>query len=134
MKKFDESNIKRSKSLKQYWANKKDHTSPNKGKSYIDLYGEEKAKLIKSKISKKMQGDNNPAKREIIKLAISNTARENFRTGKRKLPINNTAKGHFRPDINQYVRSNWEVNIIRIFNFYKIKFEYEKPIPIILNE
>ena len=52
-----------------------------------------------------MQGDNNPAKREIIKLAISNTARENFRTGKRKLPINNTAKGHFRPDVNQYVRS-----------------------------
>ena len=40
MKIINSSNLKRSNKLKEYWKNKKDHTSPFKGKSYIERYGE----------------------------------------------------------------------------------------------
>lgn len=36
------------------------------------------------------------------------------------------ANGGYRDDIQMYVRSNWEANIIRILKLLNIKFEYEK--------
>lgn len=34
-------------------------------------------------------------------------------------------KGGFREDLNQYFRSSWEANIVRIFNYSNIKWKYE---------
>lgn len=133
MKQKEESNRKRSIALKKYWANKKDRTSPNKGKTYIELYGEEKAKNIKQKQSMKKKGNNNPTSRQAVKDKISNTAKNNYAKGLRKLPKNNTAKGSYREDLQQYVRSTWEANFIRILKFHNIKYEYELNIPIKIN-
>ena len=133
MKIINNSNLKRSNKLKQYWKNKKDHTSPFKGKSYIERYGKEKAALIKTKISIKMRGENNPSKKDEVKQAISITARNHYKYGVRKLSNNNTANGYYREDLQCYMRSNWEANFARILNFYNIEFQYEKPISIILN-
>ena len=66
----------------------------------------EKASLIKSKISIKMRGNNNPVKNDNVKRAISITARNNYQSGIRKLPSNNTANGYYREDLQCYMRSN----------------------------
>ena len=59
--------------------NKTGRKSPNKGKKLEDIYGEEKAKEIKQKLSQQKLGELNPAKREDVKLKISNTAKINYK-------------------------------------------------------
>lgn len=48
-----------------------------------------------------------------------------YSTGKIKSKAHGNAKGGFREDIGHYVRSIWEANICRIFNFLNIKYQYE---------
>lgn len=133
MKIINNSNLKRSMKLKEYRANKKNRSSLFKGKNYVERYGVEKANLIKAKISAKMIGNNNPAKLLTTKQAISKTAKYNYAHGLRQLSHNNTANRYYRDDLQCYMRSNWEANFARILNYYNINFQYEKPIPIILN-
>jgi len=77
-----------------------------------------------------MRGNNNPASRQAVKDKISNTVKNNYAKGLRKLPKNNTAKGFYREDLQQYVRSTWEANFIRILKFHNIKYELNIPIKI----
>ena len=110
--------------------NKTGRKSPNKGKKLEDIYGEEKAKEIKQKLSQQKLGELNPAKREDVKLKISNTAKINYKNGNRKLSERNSIKrGGKRLDLHdQYFRSGWEADFARILNFENIQYRYEDKI------
>jgi hypothetical protein len=62
----------------------------------------------------------------LTKLKMSQTRLSLLRNG---LILPDTASKHFhsgfREDLKHFVRSSWEANICRIFNFENIKYEYE---------
>lgn len=110
--------------------NKTGRNSKNKGKTLEEIYGIEKANEIKLKLSKSKIGNKNPVKRQDVKDKISNTAKNNFKNGIRKLSNNSLVKkGGKRIDLNnQYFRSAWEADFARILNFEKLEYEYENKI------
>jgi hypothetical protein len=107
-----DANEKRSESMKKYWANKVDKTSPFKGQTYEERYGVVKATKVKAILAAQKIGKNNPVYRDDVKAKISTTARQNFKNGTRLLPTNNTPHGGFRVDLGFYVRSGWELILL----------------------
>ena len=110
--------------------NKTGRKNKNKGKTLEEMYGPEKAKQIREKLSKSKIGDKNPTKRQDVKDKISETAKKNFENGTRKLPKNNSSKkGGKRVDLdNKYFRCAWEADFARILKYENINYEYEKKI------
>ena len=105
--------------------NRTGRKSPNKGKTYEELYGKEKSIKIKRELAEQKIGDKNPVYRQEVKDKISNTAKNNFKNGNRVLSKNNNAHGGIRKDIGHYVRCGWEANFARILIYENIKYEYE---------
>ena len=64
--------------------NRTGRKNPSKGKTLEEIYGIEKARQIKEKLSKSKISDKNPTKKREVKDKISKTAKENFKNGKRK--------------------------------------------------
>lgn len=110
--------------------NKTGRKSNIKNKTLEEIYGKEKALQIRIKLSESKRGDKNPSKREDVRKKISNTAKENYRNGNRKISKNNsTKKGGKRVDLdNIYFRSAWEADFARILKKENINYEYEKKI------
>lgn len=110
--------------------NRTGRKNPSKGKTLEEIYGIEKARQIKEKLSKSKIGDKNPTKKQEVKDKISKTAKENFKNGKRKLSENSKIKhGGKREDLNnRYFRCSWEADFARILEYENIKYEYEKKI------
>ncbi|MFW9872481.1 MAG: hypothetical protein ACFFG0_05205, partial [Candidatus Thorarchaeota archaeon] len=75
------------------------------GKTYKDIHGN-KSEQIKNKISESL-------KKRYANNEISN---------KGGIPY---IKSGYRKDIKMYVRSSWEANIVRIFNYLKFDYKYE---------
>lgn len=73
------------------------------GRTIEDLYGQEKAKEIRMRMSEKSKGANNPM------------------FGKSP----HHRKGGFREDLGHYVRSNWEADFARILKLKKLEYQYE---------
>ena len=106
--------------------NKTGRKSHNKGKTLEEMYGKEKAAEIKATLSLQKIGDKNPTKNIDVRKKISNTARENFLNGTRKISNNNSGKnGGIKEDLGHYVRSGWEADFARVLINENIKYEYE---------
>ncbi|MDO8435925.1 MAG: DNA polymerase III subunit alpha [bacterium] len=73
------------------------------GRSFEELYGPERAREIKIKLSQRSKGKNNPM------------------FGK---PCPHR-KGGFRKDLGHYVRSTWEADFARILRFHNLNYKYE---------
>ena len=73
------------------------------GRTFEEVYGTEKAKEVKEKISQRSRGKNNPM------------------FGK---PCPHR-KGGFRKDLGHYVRSTWEADFARILKLHNLNYQYE---------
>jgi len=73
------------------------------GRSFEDLYGTEKARIMREKMRREMTGE------------------RNHMFGKRSPH----RKGGFRDDLGHYVRSNWEADFARILIYLGLQYQYE---------
>ncbi|PIS34861.1 MAG: hypothetical protein COT37_00410 [Parcubacteria group bacterium CG08_land_8_20_14_0_20_43_9] len=73
------------------------------GRTFEEIYGPQKAKEIKEKLSMQTRGSNNPM-------------------FGRPVPHR---RGGFRQDLNHYVRSSWEADFARILKLHNLKYKYE---------
>ena len=73
------------------------------GRTFEEVYGIEKAKELKKKISQRSKGENNPM------------------FGK----PSPHRKGGFREDLGHYVRSTWEADFARILKLHNLDYKYE---------
>lgn len=108
---------------KKYRKNTNKGLNWSKGKTFIEIYGEERAKEIVNKISKKRKGhstgkcsDSKKEEERKQKIALSMKGNKNGATSfrRRNIMYNNI---HFK--------SSWEVNVARYFDENKIVWKYE---------
>lgn len=110
-------------------------------KEYREKYGEDEklfCKKVRDKFSERMKENNpnnNPESIKKMKITKSKSKlkrseknKEDFASGKRKIPeTNGRGNSGKRGDLNnQYFRSNWEANVARILKLKNIEYKYEK--------
>ena len=115
-------------------------TKERKGKTNIQFYGEEKAKIIKerSRIShigipcreetkKKIKNGNiGKTHTDVTKRMLSESRLNGFANGTIKLSYNvGVGKGGFKEDIGHYIRSSYEHFFAKLLKLCKINYEYE---------
>ena len=79
-------------------------------------------------IQKREDNGNNPVNRQEVRDKISKTLKGRYAGDKNpRFGISPPhAKQGYRKDIRMFVRSSWEANMCRLFNYLNINFEYEK--------
>ncbi|MCI0660803.1 MAG: DNA polymerase III subunit alpha, partial [Acidobacteria bacterium] len=79
----------------------------NRGKSWEDLHGVEKAAELRERASAKFSGAGNPM------------------YGRSQRGASAYSAAGFRHDLGHYVRSSWEADFARLLNYFGIRYEYE---------
>ena len=96
-----------------------------KGKTYEEIYGEERGKEMRLAHSGEGNGMFHNTHTKEARACISKGQKEAILSGK-FIPMKNGFRGAgFRADLNRYFRSRWEANQARILNYEHIKWEYE---------
>lgn len=104
-----------------HWS-KKGYTAWNKG---LTRKTDERVDKI---AQKREDNSNNPVNRQEVRDKISKTLKGRYCGDKNPrfgISPPHTKQG-YRKDISMFVRSSWEANICRMFNYLNIEFEYEK--------